>query len=241
MSKSHQCQEVLVILLLMFTIWETVLHKHNYLPLDLSVLPLFQGLILEPVRTGTQTFLSMQPYLYPFQSYTPMAGVDKESSEDAAFYLAMIQADRQVWPVSHLKHIKFSVVNTIVCVHTHTCCASLHIHISPSVYYKLICMNASHSTHYENLQGFIPGIPWSLWAVIQSHQAVSSSCNLINEPLPALGALLALVAVCGTQQLPTGELVLWEKLAIPSTECLLTPCLMYGFSMAFWVTCSARL
>lgn len=139
MSKSHQCQEVLVILLLMFTIWETILHKHNYLPLDLSVLPLFQGLILEPVRTGTQTFLSMQPYLYPFQSYAPMAGVDKESSEDAAFYLAMIQADRQVWPVSHLKHVKFSVVNTIVCVcaHTHTCCASLHIHISPSVYYNL--------------------------------------------------------------------------------------------------------
>lgn len=130
MSKSHQCQEVLVILLLMFTIWETILHKHNYLPLDLSVLPLFQVLILEPVRTGTQTFLSMQPYLYPFQSYTPMAGVDKESSEDAAFYLAVIQADRQVWPVSHLKHVKFSVVNTIMCVCTHTRAVHLYIYTS---------------------------------------------------------------------------------------------------------------
>lgn len=171
-----------------------------------------------------------------------MAGVDKESSEDAAVYLAMIQVDRQVWPVSHLKRMKFSVVNTIVCICTDA--RAVHLYIYTSLHQFIINLSAwMHPTALIMrtcrvlYQVFHEA--FELWYSPMEQFPVH--VTLSNEPLPALGALLALIAVCGTQQLPTGELVLWEKLAIPSTDCLLTPCLMYSFSMAFWVTCSARL
>lgn len=131
MSESHQCQDVLVILLLMFTIWETILHKHNYLPLGLLVLPLFQSLILEPVKTGTQTFLSLSRHTStPSTAKHLWQGVDKAPSEDAALSLAMIQVGRQVWPVSQLRHIKLSGVNTILSMYTHICALHLSIYTS---------------------------------------------------------------------------------------------------------------
>lgn len=114
-----------------------------------------------------------QSVIHPFQSSGQ--GVDKAPSEDAALSLVMIQVHRQVWPVSHLKHIKFSGVNTILCY------ASLHLHIYASVLYKCICINATHSTQCIvtcacRVLFHVFREAFELW--MQSHGAVSSSCNL---------------------------------------------------------------
>lgn len=115
-------------------------------------------------------------------------------------------------------------------IYTHMCCASLPAHVCASVFYKRLCIKATHST-----QRIVTSTRRVLYRVLceaselwySPTEQLPVHVTLSNEPLPALGALLASIAVCSTQQLSTGGLVLWEQLAIPSTDgCLLTPCLM---------------
>lgn len=99
------------------------------------------------------------------------------------------------------------------CAYTvHMCCASLHIHISVSDFYKCICKNATHRTQHIirsacRVLYHVFHAAFELWHSPREQFPVHVA--LSNEPLPALGALLPLIAVCGTQQLSTAAFHRW--------------------------------
>jgi len=102
-------------------------------------------------------------------------GAGRAAPKGAGLSPAIIQVDRQVWPVSHFRPIKFSGVKIILCVRTHmptrTHCVFLRIHACESVFYKRVCTNATHgmwcilTTTCMVLYPYAH-ILWCSWAVV---------------------------------------------------------------------------